>query len=515
MLAGPEPGGRFGIGKPVQLDYREMDTTAQVQVAKMDMGITPNTLEVPFTQLGGNPWKYQASPSKPELTMTLLSGISYPDTEKASKLEQEQYEKLLKEIPLRMSMELKKQRKLPINERDPRFLVLDQLIHFLSRLLAWSNLVADIQPEMYVESSSKLKSMPSVALNNWLEVAEELVKEWVGASRAHDNIRILNELILGVKRYKNSEGTTKEISLKNILKYTSGVIIKCRLNQFPNIGKVTENLLEGLLSVLTALSGKDVASGIWVLEDIKMDLNCTHEGFFGECYRKMIEKLSTSVDELTISQQESVKALTTFVLLQFIGSISEASGIAGGGKEQEAILELPSRVSSFAVRLATHLIANMKVLEISIENALKFFDINGKSNRLFAEIMKFMSLNILILAGTRGRKAVKSADPLLNGVRDVLIESLNYFKTSLDEYESSEIVRKLALAVRQCELAVQKGNLAGYLEAIDVLLKHWQLKIDSAEEESESMISKIIAMLQMFYRLSSQNHMMTVVNQAA
>lgn len=515
MLAGPEAGGRFGTGKPPQLDYTELQTTAQVQVTKLDLGLTQNTLEVPFTQLGGNPWKYQASPSKPELGMTLLSGINYPDSEKSSKLEQEQYEKLLKEIPLRMSMELRKQKKIPLSERDPNFLVLDLLIRFLSQVLAWSHGVAPITPEMYSENTSKMQAMPSVALNNWLEVAEETIGEWNKYKRSFDNEKLINEVIALIKKLNTSKGSENKKILKNIIIYIENVIIKYRLKQLPNINAITGGLLESLLSILMTISQEDTNKGNWVLEQIKQECCPYSNCLIKSNIQKVIGKLVLLASDLSLEQRETVKSIATAQLLIFNGSILAASGFAGGGKEQNAVWDLPSKVSSLSAKLAIHMLVEMRIFSGLAEDALNKVGINGKLSMLLSTIIQLINVHVMILAASRGSKVLREANSPFEAVKKMLVEAFEFCKSCLDELEDKETKKQLALAVRQGELAMQKRNMPGYLEALNALLNFWQIKIESIEEESEKLVNDLTKALQVVYQLASQNRLMTVVSQAA
>jgi hypothetical protein len=515
MGTSPDVGGRYGLGRPQELDYRELETTAQVQVTKEAMGITPNTLEVPFTQLGGEPWKYKASPSKPEFSMTLLSGISYPDTEKASKLEKEQFEKLLKERPLKMSMELKNQNRIPLDERDGRYLVLDQLMKFFSKFLTWVKIIEDVDPASFVENTSKAQATPSIALNNWLEIANEIVGQW-NAINDKDNETVLKNLIQSLNRYRASEGVIKEKNLKNILTYTNSILLKYKQRKYPNLRKLTGNLIESLVSILTALSSKGGHFGVWALENGKLDLIREQDaGYFGVGYMSLFQRITEVLPELMLGQKEPLKSFFALLVLGFLGAVSEAAGITARGNEQKLIMELPNRVGSFSVTLAISLLAHTRVIQHVGKAVLDAFEIKDKNNRLRGEIINLMSLNVLVFAGSRGSKAIKSANPLFKGMRPQLSESLSFFKSILEEYDNSPVVKRMALSVRQAEIAVQKGNLSGYLEAVESLINLWLLKLDTLEEESEWLTEKVIRGLQVFDCLFAQNRFVTVVTQAA
>ncbi len=170
MGTSPDVGGRFGLGRPQELNYHELETTAQVVMTKAEMGIVPNTLDVPFMQLGGNPWKYQASPSKPEIPVDVLTTVSYPEQAMSSKIEQEQYERLLKELPFKLGKDLDEENRKPLHERHEEFVVFEFILRYAARALAWINKVEVLTPEAFEDGTQKNRGFPFTAFEEWLHV---------------------------------------------------------------------------------------------------------------------------------------------------------------------------------------------------------------------------------------------------------------------------------------------------------------------------------------------------------
>lgn len=502
MGSSPDVGGRFGLGKPQQADYFEMQTTAQVQDMKTSLGIVPNTLDVMFTELGGEPWKYKASPSKPEISENVLTAISYPDAAQASKLEKEQFERLLREIPLKLLMELKRENQLPFEERDPLLLLFERILRFAGRALAWLQTMKQAEPEGYVENVGKNRGLAQQILKGWVQIAQETLAELnekEGIEKS--NIEILQPLVQLANVLLEVDESKKEKAAEVLLERVNGWNKLYNQKRIPNVLLNTGALIKTLLPIAASLTMGGAAPGL-----LAMAFASFESEWSGKEITQLFEQFGHAFSELKLAQQFFLEHMGKWINVLFMGIVSEAAGINVSDKDKEKLEGVRSAASLLASRLVTES-EWAAVLSASVCEALKL----GEFNRTATESLPLLAMHILLLAGVRGGPSKSTVDPLLKGMGNKVRHGLQVLK----EEENDQLSAAIGLAIRQADIALQKESPAGYFEALKNVAMLLHLHLDSLEENSEELLKYIVLILQMCHRLSEQNKMVTVVNQAA
>src|ERR1700733_2589113 len=141
------------IGGPIQPTARDLEATAWTQVNKAALGIMPDTLEIPFSQLGGNVWKYQSDSSRPTLKPM---GTSRTSTPQENALPDESwkahYDALVKDLPPDVKARFVAEMGKPFSGRDPGYSSLDNLLTLLAKAMAaLENSAAPVDPESAME----------------------------------------------------------------------------------------------------------------------------------------------------------------------------------------------------------------------------------------------------------------------------------------------------------------------------------------------------------------------------
>lgn len=124
------------VGRSPILPADLKDMTAFVNTARENLGITKDTLQVSFTQLGGQIWKYQGSanrPVLPPLVSTRMQTGILPEMEGPWK---EYYEGLLNSLPTVTRQKLDYDSQQPSDQRDPAYAALQGLLVGTAKALA-------------------------------------------------------------------------------------------------------------------------------------------------------------------------------------------------------------------------------------------------------------------------------------------------------------------------------------------------------------------------------------------
>ena len=325
----PDIGGsRLGLGKPLQPDYRELETTAQMEYTKAGLSIVPNTLDVPFEELGGNLWDYKAPSSKPEMPLNVLTGISYPDAAISSKAELKQYNRLKEELPVKLGMELTRQNRKPMEERDSEFVIFERILKFTARALAWLEDISEIDPEAYVENNSKNTLLPILALSGWITTAEQLVEEMTYLSSIanlegsmpslKENIEMIMPCILEGKEVLKADHLTQTRALQS-LKVRAFALQKSFTQQrLSNALSISESLIEALLPVVMVLSKEHASPAFFHLYLGVEGLKVTDDEKMGKSMQSILQTVSQVNGDIPESEQRLTASLLHVLTLALL-----------------------------------------------------------------------------------------------------------------------------------------------------------------------------------------------------
>lgn len=146
MTISPGTGGT--IGGPPSPTALEIEMTASNEAAKMYLGIIPDTLVRPFSDIDKpTTWKYTSTASNPRLASPLHQmriATSGKKTEDQNWLDR--YEHLLDLLPKELREELDLEAKLAADEKDPAFEALQNTLKMTAKGLTWGSMVSQIDP---------------------------------------------------------------------------------------------------------------------------------------------------------------------------------------------------------------------------------------------------------------------------------------------------------------------------------------------------------------------------------
>lgn len=532
MGTSPDVGGRGGLGKPLVPDYNELEATAQTQNFKLGLGIVPNTLDVSFTKLGGEIWKYQASPSKPSVPMDVLKGIQRPLPEMKSSLEEEHFQSILDDLPTNLENELKRQQKLPYSKRDSAYVAFEEVLRFAAKALTWLEETKAIDPSAYAERTSTLNQIPKALFYRWISLAEASKKELQFLEKTlpnrtlssiyKDNLKWLTKLL------NHAKSITQEKDEKIIKKALRELYLEIsELNQAYRQGKLstalqwTGALLHALLTPVAALSLKIKSNSFifalqYGVDPLSDPLNTKRE--FSEGFQKLSKLLKGLLDRNETIYHPYITSSMHFMTLIFASLVTEAGGISFAASQEE---KAPKRERLFEARslafaLATSLITSAHTLPTLASLLFAAFPL-GKNNREMLEQSSVsMALNSLLLAAAKGDKSVKRITPVILGMKSALITALMHVKKIISKNDlSTEEEREFGILIRQSLLTIQKGKPMGYLEPTYEWLGKQNIKKEQIQAECEAVVELCVLMLSNCHKLDQLTNFTSVVSQAA
>lgn len=496
MGTSPDVGGRTGLGRPIVPEYRELEATAQTQVAKQGLAIVPNTLEIPFTQLGGNVWKYDANSSRPTLNQTLLQGVSVPDTQKEDPAEQSTFEQLMDELPLQLSLKLKRDRKKERDERDPQLIILEKILQFFAKSLVYIDKVKSISRPSLAGSISQNQAGIAFALRGWEEHTQEMLSFPIGKT----NRMLLEKALNWIALFRIQPLEKKGQALQKIYQELQEITKKIERKEIPQASSYLLHHLENLTTIFSCMKNQDAAPFLFSLSHAYL------EDILGPHSRKMLQTISLISEQLPSYLKIFIPRLLT-LQISFFSLISlAASGLVGSqlGKKKEHRIDQEA-LHSLGVRLSLGLFTETRCLDLIVDRLLDCIDTPASEKPLFKTIGELLGINLLLI--TVG--SVQSTKLWMKSVRGRLIQLLETFK------KNELLMGKTRVASSQALLSISRLNPRGYLEAIQKTILSLHLKPKDVKRESEELLMVYTQFLLGIYISYIQGDVVGMIRHAA
>lgn len=514
MGTSPDVGGRAGLGRPLEPLPQEQEATAQTQVARQGLGLVPNSIDVSFTQLGGEIYKYESNPARPKLQMNVLVAPSHPEKPQVDKRLETTYQQLFKGLPLKLQLALEQEMKKPKKDRDPIYVVYHQILQFIASALVWLQDVSEITPEKFNENNNKNAAFPYLILRGWNQQAKSVLKtldvlqkkDLISSVVLNDNKEMIQPLSLKLETLLDTKQEDAKQLLQDLLEEALLVEKRLKKKQFPNALPLIETFLDTLVKGLYILTYENKAPAFYPFSLGSEQLATKHINGY-------LDQVIDNLPDTTLPQQKLLKNVSFVVIMLFNALVVEASGIS-----KETTLNLKKqtqRVQSFAFTLASGLLAKSRFTEILFKKALEKLEIPSDYHNIIEAAVSSIAMTVPIIAGSIGDKTLKAMDPLMEGVSVPLAEKLGTIKKFLAGAKKDPLTLALSNAVRQAAIALNKQEASGYLEAIQGAIKPLKQKLPYIQDESEEIIAFAMVLLNNLYKTSEQEKFTSAVIQAA
>lgn len=528
MGTSPDVFGSRGLGRPQNLDYQEQQQTSQVINLKAGLGMVETTLEIPLEMVGGDIYKYQTTPSKPNLDSRVLLATQSPELPEKNPAEEAKYQEILDKLPLQLSLELQDDQKKPEYERNPKFVVFEMILRFVAKALVWLESVSQIDSSQHTANIAKIQAFPHAALRGWIEVAESirneaqsspapLMKTSQGRRDGALNAQILKKLISYARMFLEVPEDKKEKFLKHFEKELMSLQAQLEKKRVAGIFTITEILVEKLTLIIASCHCEVQAAPLIGWTDAAKTLfsNQKENLCFGKTLQTILIRVAEESKTATYFQKKLLPRLMGSIILIFPMLTLLASGKRTLKEKKDPRLA-KDNIQSLAIRLGSCLIAHSCAAPLVARQLYKAIRLPAEELEAFVDLTDVMGINLLILTAAEGKNEIKTPTPILRGVEKVMSQRLEKLREAVRDSKPGELIRELNAGIRQADIALKREDDSwGYLEAVQRCLTPLKLKIEDLEEESEDTISVLASLLRSIEDMKMQTDFMRAVIQAA
>jgi hypothetical protein len=508
MGSSPDVGGSRGMGRPETLQHHELEQTAQTQVLKAGVGLVKTTIDVPIHQIGvgEEKYKYQAESSKPNLQTKVLVAVTRPDNPRTDPREGEEFQRLVDEMPLQLSLELQEDRKKPEQERNTKFIVFELILKFVAKALVWLEDVSQIDSTEHSMNNAKMQAFSHAVLRGWIEVAKQitanlqtsaapLLNTPQGKRDARTNAQILMQFTAWSKAVLKAKPKSRKKVLKKVKKDLLHIQHQIETKKIQGVFDVTESLIKNLIDLIGTFENEKSSA-------ILITIMRTQKPPLGSVAADPVLKLLTDHPDL-----DGIQTIFLPRLMKFAAQIFPMLTFAASGKrtldtKRDRRLK-HEYVQSLALRLAAALISHAEVIPLAANRLFQAIGVEGDVKKLMAALTDALTMSILPVS------AAEKAGPLMNGVKRKLGERLALLRKEAADKE-------IAASIRQADIALKRDeNISGYFEAMQRMLGKEKIKFIDLQSECREIARLTLALLGAFYDTRGQKDFASMMSQAA
>lgn len=510
MGSSPDVSGAKGLGRPQTLNFTEQEQSAETINNKLGLAAIKNSIDIPLTQLGGNIFKYEAHSSKPTLARTLFAQMVRSDKPLENELAKEIFKKLKDKLPLQLQMGLKHYSALPWEERDARFILLELLLKFAARSLAFLQGCTEVDETDLTERSSRYQTNPAQSLKGWERAAWGIRSEFLESARncsgmdqrardAAENVKILNGYIKHVRAAVQSKGRLRAKLIAKTLKALNVDLEQIHQGKTQGIAPITEDLLDMLRALLSSLRLKKGKAFYYVLYLVGEGYYNKNTRCFGSALQETAEAISAPFDTVF------GKYLLAFAVVTYVPFVVSASHLKSLEAKEEERFETGS-FQALALKLASALIANSGAVESALETLTNILSMPEKET--FTAAASSFAYSVLPLNAAIGKHRMKNAEALLEGVKEPLRDALSKLPVETAN-------RAINAAVKQARIAVDRGEGAAFIQAVNSAAASLDVDGTRLPGECAEITEEAGVLLDALHDLERHGEMMNIIRQVA
>jgi hypothetical protein len=509
------------IGGPQTPFAREIEASAWAMVNKAALGLVPDSLEVPFTQLGGHLWKYQTDASRPTLIPLGTVRTSVQKEVLVDESWKPYFEDLVGRLPKEVKDEFLKDLRRPFEGRSPNFAQLENALTWTARGLAWlEKAQKPIDPESpAMDRVKQNQAMPGRALRGAISHSENILGgataylNRVGANHPHhDSLRHLAEQSVDLHEDLNNllemvkDPSSPPPSAEELTGLSNQAEKLLREYQRVDHGKdlmILSPMLESMAAVASALSLTPASPTLYLGLKLATLGLFSSDSLFGKELQALIKALQSGQGAALLKQVGLAKL--QMLLMSLLGSIGGATTLAALLTEF-GIGRFPAqsegdRVAGrkFGLQLMMHLLASSGLIKQINSIIVQVCGGNNRAKEIFGDNMELVNLLLMSLAQAKGDPEnatgmLESLKPFFEGKFD---KCGAHLEAALAEGDlDGEKANGVQVALQQAKIAFAKDNMKGLLAAASTSLE----QVDSSPE----LLKKDLDLFKEFVQLLKQ-----------
>lgn len=485
----PSTGLSSNIGGPQQPTQTEIEATAWTMVNRSALGLVKDTIEVPFSQLGGNVWKYSSDASRPSLKHTGSIRTSTTNEEaKPDDTWKSNFQSLVNRLPPQLRSRLIHEMSQPFEMRDQDFAVFENLLLMSAKgMTSLEKTERPLEPDTpEMERTLQNQGLAGRALRGSIQQGGNILGgtqyflNQVGPNfSAHDTLRgfgyqaadIQEELNALFEDIKNGDYPTE----KEMTAISDKAIALNQLFASINRGKdlqILSPMLDNMAAVAAALSLTPTSPTLFFglkIATTGLFKSDSAAGLIGSELQALLKALLGGLAGTLLQNAGSAK---TLMMIMMLLTTLAGAGTLAALLAEFGIGEFPNDDEgekraghTFSMKLILQLLASSKVLQIVGKIIAEASGGGEKAQAVFADVTELLSLLMMTLNGAQG--APERAIPYMEELKGTLGDDIHKIEAFVHEVilNGKSEARGLDVALRQAQIAISKEDFNGLLFA--------------------------------------------------
>lgn len=476
----PSTGITGNIGGPQQPMPREIEASAWTMVNRAALGIMPDTLEIPFSKMGGEVWKYRSDPSRPTLKPVGTTRTNTPEGEAMDDSWKGPFEQLVNRLPAQTKARLVEDMFKPYEMRNSEYVILENTLLTTAKGLSWLEAAQKPTPpdSPEMERLHRNQGLAGHALRGAaqqnaqiLSGAEQFLAK-VGPNYAqHDHLLAfatqaselqgeLEALLQQVQQGGEPPAPEDLADLAN--RATTLSTLFARVTKGPDL-QILNPMLQALAAVASALSLTPTTPSLFFglkMATTGLFKSDSAAGLLGAEFEALLQALMGGLAGKVLQKGGSAKQLMLLMMLLgtltgagTLGALLSEFGIGAFPAKSEADERVGKR-KTFA--LLAQMLSKSGLLKIWGELIGEASGCDKKGQATLANATDLLTLLGMALTGAQGN--LEKAPPFLEGLQDNLVEDIEALESE---------GQALNVALLQAKIALKDNNVQGFLKSLE------------------------------------------------
>lgn len=499
------------IGGPQQPTPQEMEASAWAVVNRERLGIVKDTVDISFTQVGGNVWKYSSDSSRPTLMPMGTSRTMAGEEPKPDESWKDNYDQLVNKLPPGMKARLQRELGKTSEFRNPDYTTLDNQLTTLAKGIAWMAKAEQPVDPQTPEGERTLhnQSLPGKALRgivehsqSELQGAESFLNDVGPNDPNHDKLRyftnksndlqfrmnefleILKDPNAALPTQKQMDGLCQDIG-KLLMEFNAisqgnnlqmmGPMLEAleAVAQALSMSPTSPSLFLGLKTALMGIFKSDSAAGL-IGENLEALLNALQSGMAATLMRKLGAAKLKMLMMMLMSALGGLGSLAS--LLTDEEARKKSNDEDGEEKEKE----------KFNFLLLMEWLESTQAIKSLIKMVAKACGQNEPDQDLTADLVELPMVLLMVVIAGKGKeeKTAPLLDEMLVKLQNKLlaVETIINASAPLDENSSADR-KNLNILLQQGLMAIANYESEGLFQVLEGALQQLNGSMDGLKKD--------------------------------
>lgn len=479
------------IGGTMQPTAQDVESTAWTVVNKERMGIVPDSIEIPFTQVGGNLWKYSTDSARPTLMPMGTLRTMAEEPPKTDETWKKQFDHLVDQLPSDIKKNLLEEYGKSSELRSLNYQALTQTLTSLAKGLTWMDKAQGTPDPNSVEAERirHNRSLPEKAFKGMIQQGQQTLRsaesflDKVGPNNIHhDSLRFFTNESAGLQgRLENllailkdpDEELPSERQMKQLCEDIGSLLKGFNKASHGSPLQILSPMLESMEAAAEALSMTPTSPSLFLGMKVALKGIFSSEsaaGIFGGDLEALLNALEQGLLATLMKNKGSAKMK---MLMRMLMTALGGAGILGslleepsGQKKEEEEDEDEDEGRKFHDILNLTLLNNTEIIKLIYKIIAEACGQNEQEQDKTSTVLELISLLTMSLTATGGR--FDPEVPLLKNFSHELYDKVTRTEQIVQETSGKEgtaAAKQWLISLQQAKMAL-KGSYPEELMSI-------------------------------------------------